>query len=258
MAWPAPLEPEALARRQSSAELVRAALAGGLGPEEGLTVAEIDLLRTLDRDAELLVEELLRERAPERLVPLPRSLSASQLVRLGQDPEAFAKELARPLPRPPAPAARRGTRFHAWVEARVGQRPLLGPDELPGAEDDARAEDADLVALQEAFLAGPYASRTPFAVEAPFALSLGGRLIRGRIDAVFELGDGRWEVVDWKTGREDADPWQLGIYRLAWARAQGVPAEAVEAAFVVVRTGQVQRPPLPDEAALVAALTGGR
>jgi DNA helicase-2/ATP-dependent DNA helicase PcrA len=257
LTWPVPLEPEALARRNSAAALVLAGLEtpdGGTA-DEALTLHELEVVQALDRDTALLLEELARERAPERIVPLPRSLSASQLVRLGKDPDGLARDLARPLPRPPAPAARRGTRFHAWVEARVGQRPLLDPDELPGAEDDARAEDADLAALQEAFLAGAYATRTPFAVEAPFVLSLGGRLIRGRIDAVYDLGGGRFEVIDWKTGREDADPWQLGIYRLAWARQQGVPLDAVDAAFVLVRSGKVQYPELPDEAELAAALT---
>jgi len=171
--------------------------------------------------------------------------------------EAFARELARPMPRPPAPAARRGTRFHAWVESLFEERPLLDPDELPGAEDDEVGTDADLAALQEAFLASTWAAVRPHAVEAPFSLPIAGRVIRGRIDAVYDLGDGRWKVVDWKTGREAADPLQLAVYRLAWARLRGVPLEDVDASFLYVRTGrEVVHDDLPDQAALEALLSG--
>ncbi|GAA3046183.1 hypothetical protein GCM10020000_27520 [Streptomyces olivoverticillatus] len=86
---------------------------------------------------------------------MPEALSASQLVRLAADPDAFARELARPMPRRPQPAARRGTRFHAWVESRFEALPLplLGPDELPGGEEDEPeiADERDLAALKEAF-----------------------------------------------------------------------------------------------------------
>ena len=96
---------------------------------------------------------------------MPASLSATQLLRLADDPDGFAQELARPMPRPPAPAARRGTRFHAWVESRFEELPLpmLGPDELPGGdESDADiADERDLAALKEAFERTPYARPHP-------------------------------------------------------------------------------------------------
>jgi DNA helicase-2/ATP-dependent DNA helicase PcrA len=81
-------------------------------------------------------------------------------------------------------------------------------------------------------------------------------VVVGRIDAVYDLGDGRWKVVDWKTGREAADPLQLAVYRLAWARLRGVPVEHVEASFLYVRTGrEVVHDDLPDQAALEALLS---
>ncbi len=168
---------------------------------------------------------------------LPASLTASQLLRLADDPDAFARELARPMPRPPQPAARRGTRFHAWVEARFEELtlPMLDPDELPGADAEI-ADERDLEELKEAFERTEYAHRTPYRVEAPFQLSIAGRVVRGRIDAVYrheraenpeDPGDGdavTYEIVDWKTGRSrTADPLQLAVYRLAWAEQQGVP-----------------------------------
>jgi DNA helicase-2/ATP-dependent DNA helicase PcrA len=262
-AWPAPYEPEPFARRTAAAAQVRAfaevlAAGGALPGDEGLTARERAELDRLDRETALLLEEELAARRAVREVALPVSLSASQLVRLQADEGQFARELARPMPRPPAPAARRGTRFHAWVEGLFEQRPLLDPSELPGAEDEALGTDADLGALQEAFLASGWASRRPFAVEAPFALPLAGRVLVGRIDAVYDLGGGQWLVVDWKTGREAADPLQLAVYRFAWARLRDVPVEQVRASFLYVRTGkEVVHDDLPGEAELTALLTGG-
>jgi DNA helicase-2/ATP-dependent DNA helicase PcrA len=260
--WPMPYDEQPYLRRRAAADAVLAdlgALAEGrsLPQVTGMTVGERELLDRLDREAALLLEEERTARRGERDVLLPASLSASQLLRLQADPDGLARDLARPLPRPPAAAARRGTRFHAWVETLFAQRPLLDPDELPGAEDDGLADDATLTSLQEAFLATPYATRLPHAVEAAFSLPLGGRLVRGRIDAVYDLGGGRWAVVDWKTGSETADPLQLAVYRLAWARLVGVPPEDVDALFLYVRTGEaVRHDDLPGEAELERLLRG--
>ncbi len=228
---------------------------------ERLTPEEARTLASWDRDLDALTGELLRARASVTDVPLPASLTASQLLRLASDPDAFAQELARPMPRPPQPAARRGTRFHAWVESRFEalRLPMLEPDELPGSDAEI-ADERDLEALKDAFERTPYAQRTPYRVEAPFQLAIAGRVVRGRIDAVYKDGDGdgtTYEIVDWKTSRErTADPLQLAVYRLAWAERQGVPLEAVTAAFVYVRGGEVVRPGrLPDRAALERLLT---
>lgn len=222
-------------------------------PEEARAVA------SWDRDLDALTEELLRSRATVRDVPLPATLSASALLRLAADPDGFARDLARPMPRPPRPEARRGTRFHAWVESRFEELPLIAPEELPGIEgDDEIADERDLAALKEAFLRTPYAERTPYRVETPFQIGLAGRVIRGRIDAVYREGDG-YEIVDWKTGRAGtADALQLAVYRLAWAEQHGVPLSRVTAAFLHVRTGELIRPEaLPDRAALERLLLDG-
>ncbi|WP_346094593.1 ATP-dependent DNA helicase [Streptomyces olivaceiscleroticus] len=240
-----------------------------LAPEERRAVA------SWDRDIDALTGELRRSRARVQDVPLPSSLSASQMLRLAADPDGFARELARPMPRPPQPGARRGTRFHAWVESRFEELtlPMLGPEELPGADEERPAEESiaderDLAALKEAFARTPYARRTPYRVEVPVQLTLAGRLIRGRIDAVYRLApdpqatggyDGPvYEIVDWKTGRsQDADPLQLALYRLAWAEQRGVPLTAVRAAFLYVRSGELVRPPrLPGRRELERILLG--
>ncbi|MEU4926660.1 UvrD-helicase domain-containing protein [Streptomyces yokosukanensis] len=230
-------------------------------PQLRLTPEELRAVASWDRDLDALSGELMRARQAVTDVPLPATLSASQLLRLAEDPDGLAQELARPMPRPPQPAARRGTRFHAWVESRFEELtlPLLEPDELPGGDAEI-ADEEDLEALKEAFERSEYARRTPYRVEAPFQLTLAGRVVRGRIDAVYKHGDGdeaTYEIVDWKTNRaRTADPLQLAVYRLAWAEQQGVPPESVTAVFLYVRSGEVVRPPdLPDRAALERLLT---
>ncbi|MFF2731919.1 UvrD-helicase domain-containing protein [Streptomyces sp. NPDC058008] len=245
-------EAEALPDRAAPVPHVPAARApadAGLTPEESRTLA------SWDRDLDALAGELRRARAAVRDVVVPATLSATQLLHLADDPDGFARELARPMPRPPQPAARRGTRFHAWVESRFEELPLpmLGPDELPGSDgNDAEiADERDLAELKEAFERTAYARRTPYRVETPFQITLGGRVIRGRIDAVYRTGD-TYEIVDWKTTRHrTADPLQLAVYRLAWAELHGLPLEAVTATFLYVRTGETSRPTgLPGRAEL--------
>jgi DNA helicase-2/ATP-dependent DNA helicase PcrA len=256
--WPLPLDPAAQAARRAAGLRVLSGLRGEAAAAPELLPEEQRTADSWDRDLDALSGELLRARGSRREVPLPAALSASQLLRLAADPDGFARELARPMPRPPQPAARRGTRFHAWVEARFEPLMLLGEGELPGAEDEGIADERDLERLKQAFLRTPYATLTPHRVEAPFQLLLAGRVVRGRIDAVYRTGPDGYEVVDWKTGlREDADPLQLAVYRLAWAELRGVPLEQVSAAFLYVRSGSVVRPaPLPGRAELEQLLTG--
>ncbi|WAC56302.1 ATP-dependent helicase [Gordonia sp. SL306] len=194
-------------------------------------------------------------------VELPTHLSVSQLVELDTDEAAFARRLRRPTPYQPNPTARRGTAFHAWVERWFGATRLLDVDELPGAADGTASPDADLDQLRDAFLASPWAQRSPTEVEVPFETVIGPTVIRGRIDAVFAEAGGRWLVVDWKTGsvpepaRREPLFVQLAAYRIAWAQLAGVPLENVRAAFHYVRSGYTLEPDdLPDRPALAAML----
>jgi DNA helicase-2/ATP-dependent DNA helicase PcrA len=243
------------ARRLAAAEAVRAADPDA--PDHDLDMVEA--ARVADWDAELdrLLAEARRHSGDEVEVPLPSSLSATALARLRDDPDEFARELARPMPRPPAPSARAGSRFHAWVEARFGQLPLLGADEVPGRAEEDDVTDADLDELVAAFEEGPFAERAPYAVEAPFALVLDGQVVRGRIDAVYAEPDGGYLIVDWKTSRTlTADPLQLAIYRVAWAELTGVDQVRVRAAFYYVRGAELVEPAdLPARAGLEALLT---
>lgn len=259
--WPSvPAEPAASERRRA-ADAVRRALAGTLAVPDDLDPAERAALAGWQSEVELVLAEQSTARAATRAVPLPRRLTTTQLVALAADPDGFAATLVRPVPARPGRQARRGTRFHAWVQNWVqeqyGERPLFDADELPGVLGGDT--DPDFALLRERFLAGPYAHRRPVAVEAPFEFVVAGRTIRGRIDAVYRTGGGL-DVLDFKTGRPPsgtAAAVQLSVYRLAWAEIAGVPAERVDAGFLAVREGRVVRPArLLDREELAALVSG--
>ncbi len=253
--WPPTGHGAEIERRLVAAALVREADPDA--EDDGLDMVESAQVADWDADIERLVTEARSERGTEVAVRLPDSLSASALLRLSDDPEEFARDLARPMPRPPSRAARFGTLFHAWVEHRFAQQPLLDPDDLPGRADLDIADESELDAVIAAFEQGPFADRIPHAVEAAFALVVGGQVIRGRIDAVYADGDG-FLVVDWKTGREaTSDPLQLAVYRVAWAELAGVPIEQVRAGFCYVRSGDLVEPDsMPGREELEALVRG--
>ncbi|MEV8630252.1 UvrD-helicase domain-containing protein [Streptosporangium sp. NPDC051023] len=217
-----------------------------------------------ERDIELLLREreLNRRRGPGR-VELPTHLTVSSLVTLASDPKALARQIRRPVPRKPAPLARRGTSFHSWLESRWGQQRLIDELDLPGSSDDVdEAADVQLDELRERFEESDWAGREPMDIEVPFETMIADRLVRGRMDAVFETPDGGYEVVDWKTGRppkgkkaEAATAVQLAAYRLAWSHLAAVPLGRVSAAFHYVRLNKTIRPVnLLDERGLIALI----
>ncbi|TQL03528.1 ATP-dependent DNA helicase [Cellulomonas sp. SLBN-39] len=246
--------------------------AAGPGAPDAPPPSPPDALPPTDWDAlaDRLLAEQLERRTGNQQVDLPAHLSASALVRLDADPAAFALQLRRPVPREPSRQARRGTAFHAWVEAYYGRTTLVDLDLLPGADDDSLPVDADQDALRAAFLATPWADRTPLAVEVDVETTIGGHVLRSRIDAVFRDPDGpegSVVVVDWKTGAPPTDPaheasrdLQLAVYRLAWSRWTGTPVEQVAAAFCYVGAGVTVRPrrllDADEIAALLHAATG--
>jgi len=253
--WPAVGDTVAWTVRREAAALVRDARAaardGGYPEVAGLNLDQTELVehwRALSSGLIAAERETVRERSAGRL---PDYLSVTGLGRLAKDPASYAAELRRPMPRLVSEAQRWGIGFHQWLEDRFrGQSPLLDGD------DGAEVAGVDFEELRAGFEAGPYAAAAPLAVETPFTLVLGGRLVRGRIDAVFTAPDGRAQVVDWKTGdARRADPLQLACYRLAWAELNGLDVDAVDAVFYDLRAAEVVRPDgLPDRAGLEALL----
>lgn len=255
-----------------AADQVRAALAA---PEEAATGAWLDLARRL-------LAERRRAQLPDPAPPVTH-LSASGLVDLAGDPAGFAARVRRPMPAPPAPAARRGTAFHAWVEEHFRSAAIVDVDDLPGSADQDDGVDADLAAMKALFLAGEWADRVPLEVESAIETVIGGVSVRARIDAVFPdidaeaadgtdvvdgtevadavLGDGGAPagvvVVDWKTGLRPGPTevarraLQLGVYAHAYRELTGA---RVRAAFYYARTGETEWVELPDSAQIRAVL----
>src|SRR5690348_6454830 len=262
--WPATPAGRRYEAVREAAALVETALAQPTAaPPEDLGARDRELTEAWDLDAGLLLAERAQRRGDGATqVPLPARLSVSSLVTLARDPAELARQVRRPMPRPPARQARRGTAFHQWLEQRYGQQLLIDDNALFGPEDDDTAE-GDLAALRSRFEQGEWAERWPQAVEVPFETLVGGRLVRGRIDAVFaDAPGGGYDVVDWKTGRppgneaeRHAVSVQLAAYRLAWAALAGVTVADVRAAFYYVAHDQTVRPAdLLDEAGLAALI----
>jgi len=153
---------------------------------------------------------------------LPGSLSATQAVGLLAERIGPA-ELLRPLPRRPSEPARIGVEIHRWIEEQA--RRLTGLADEEGLDaPSAPLEPSRVEVLKEQFRRMGFAERRlaqldsgePMA-ELPFILKVGRRVIRGRIDAVYQTGDGGLEIVDFKTGRhvDDDDLDQLAVYAAA-------------------------------------------
>ena len=240
-AWPA----DPAGRRRSHVDAGAALVTKAMSNPVGGDVADVDGWAA-DVDALLAEREHVAELPTP---PLPTQLSVSTLVELGRDPEAVAQRLRRRLPTFPDPHALLGTAFHDWVQRFFHADRLFDLDDLPGAVDRESGDSEQLAELQAAFAPSQWATRTPIEVEVAFDMVIGGRVVRGRIDAVFADEDGGATVVDWKTGDPPDTPEasrqaavQLGVYRLAWAALQGCPVEKVRAAFHYVRAGRTVTP----------------
>ena len=195
-------------------------------------------------DLDVLLEERRRRLAASEVVELPTRIPASRFKDFVSDPASVAASLRRPMPQRPYRATRLGTLFHSWVEERFG---AAGATEVIDAlvteldEVDESAELEQLETLKATFNASPWAARRPVEVEREIHLPFDGHIIICKIDAVYELEGGRWEVIDWKTGAAPKDAadleqkqLQLALYRLAYARWKDIDPAAIDAAFYFV------------------------
>jgi len=199
-------------------------------------------------DLMMIITELKTKENQQDIV-LPTRLSVSTLLYLADDPQELALRLRRPMPNHIDKYARRGTEFHLWLENHFKQPSLISMDELFNQGLMTQSdEDAPLDQLQKAWLTSQWADRQPVAVEVGFETMIDTTLIRGRIDAVYQISDQQYEVVDWKTGKvksgEDlaSAAIQLAMYRLAYAKLKNIPIENISAAFHYVIDNQTVRP----------------
>lgn len=217
------------------AERLRAAIAEFEHPNSQvptLTEAERTVVDGWDAAIEHHREERTLQRGAMHEVPLPVSLTTTQVQSLAADPDDFLLNIVRPMPKEPTFAAKRGSAFHTWVEGYFETTQLVLDDE------QFDPDEADLEELKEKFLASEWSKRKPYEQELPFTIGIGPHSIRGRIDAVYREGDG-YIVVDWKTNKQqNANTLQLAIYRAAVATRFGVPVSAVRACFFYVVHGE--------------------
>ncbi len=222
---------------ERAAELVRAARSGEAGEWE----EQLDLL---------LEERRWRIDATE-VVELPSRVPASRFKDFVSDPASVAASLRRPMPERPYRATRLGTLFHSWVEQRFGVHGAAEELDAPLGEqdlDDATVTPESLAELQATFERSEFASLSPEEVEIEIHLVLDGEIIICKLDAVY-LIDGRYRVVDWKTGKAPKDAadleskqLQLALYRQAFAEWKGIDPDLIDAVFYYVTDDSVIRP----------------
>jgi DNA helicase-2/ATP-dependent DNA helicase PcrA len=202
-------------------------------------------------EADLERARLIGERTrPESSRPVPTTLSVTGVIDYVKCPKLFYWSQVRPLPRRPNPAARLGSEVHRWIELQSrGQATLIDVEDLPDLSIEERLGDLPKdVTLKDAFRSSRFAQRVPLFTERPFLLYLDGMVVGGRIDAIFEEEGGRWEVVDYKTGRvpPEDDPitgLQLDLYALACVDVFGKRPEDLTLTYFYLGEGkEVTRP----------------
>lgn len=199
-------------------------------PLSARVAALVDAATAPPTPSEELAAEL-RLLEPDPVTETPTRVSTTELLE-----RLAGAEPAAPGPQRPRRAEQLGTRFHRLVEDRLHQHRLFD------VTDDGRFI-AGRDELLQVFETTEFADRTPVATEYPFTISLGGRAVVGRIDAVFASDDPDhdYDVVDWKTGRSRAhDPRQLSIYRRAWSLINGVAEDRIRVGFVHLDTGETR------------------
>lgn len=163
----------------------------------------------------------------------PRTLSPSKVSAFTSCPLAFRFSQIERLPEPPSPPAVKGTLVHAALErlfwhhppgARTPEaaaleverawRDLRDDEEVVGlALDDSAAaafvEDAHRLVANYFLLEDPNQARA-VGVELGVETDLDGLRLRGIIDRLDVLPDGRLIVVDYKTGRPPSERFERG------------------------------------------------
>ncbi|MET4638222.1 ATP-dependent DNA helicase [Mycetocola sp. 2940] len=238
-----------------------------LGARRAPVAAAADAVRTADpslptiwsNDIALLLAEREARLLSDEYVDLPDRVPASRFKEFVTDAAGLATRMRRPLPERPYRQTRLGTLFHSWVEQRAGiaggqeslDSGLLEQDldEGPGTLLPLEQRELDeLAVLQRTFEASEWAGLRPVEVEREINFVLGGQIIICKLDAVYER-DGRFQIVDWKTGKApttaaelEERQYQLALYRLAYAQWKQVPTELIDAVFYYVTDDRVIRP----------------
>ena len=177
--------------------------------------------------------------------PMLSTVASTGVIEYLRCPKRFYWQRIRPLPRFSGPAARIGTEVHAWIERRAAGQASLLPDLESSADlstEELAGEPGKVERLHAAFLESRFAARTPLFAERAFLLRLDGSTVNGRIDAIYGMPDGPWEIVDYKTGRapdgDDPLTWlQLDLYALACVEVWGKRPEDLTLTYLYLGDG---------------------
>ncbi len=167
---------------------------------------------------------------------VPVRIPASRYAEWAMDVSKVKEGNRRPVPSRPYRAARIGTEMHLWIEQGVYDE---GPLEF--SDYDSLDDGVNIDELKAKFLASRWNGLKPEHQEIEILLPQGRHIVVCKIDAVFNL-DGRWTVVDWKTGakpsgddEKDVKAMQLVLYRRAFAAWKGIPVDQVDAILYYVK-----------------------
>ncbi|HDQ07186.1 MAG TPA: hypothetical protein ENN44_00125 [Methanoculleus sp.] len=201
-----------------------------------------------------------------RVITDPAGITAHERVTRQHPPEAEALEAARVIPysRPPWSTAtptgpRRAITVSLLEEEAAGKRPHQGLVPAPADADGpalagiilhevmagvpaetalaraGREGDAERAGLleetREAFFALPLIRDAAAQwCEVPFSVMIAGRHCTGRIDRIVRTADGRWAVIDYKSGSRDAKAeeayaCQMAMYHEALRQLTGAEPE---------------------------------
>jgi len=142
----------------------------------------------------------------------------------------------RPVPTRPYRAARLGTEVHVWIERGGVDDDFVDgwveANDLPDSDDGMRR-------LKDTYLASRWSGLKPEYTELEILLPQGKHIVVCKIDAVYRI-DGRWVVVDWKTGakptesEKDSKAMQLVLYRRALAALLSIDVTEVDAVLYYI------------------------
>ncbi|MHB1414025.1 MAG: RecB family exonuclease, partial [Chloroflexota bacterium] len=234
-------------------------------------------------------EHLSEVGLPVVAVPVPSEVevSCSGLILHLTCPRRYRYVYVDGLPVRPSPYAALGREVHRQIEelSRPSATPILAeapadnPDDT--TERDLRHEVEELVASQyqespagpsgrasvgeliARFQASAYGRRPATYVELPFQLPLAGGVVRGRLDRLDRLPDGRWELVDFKSGRSHPESLpayrlQLNVYALAVCALFGARPDQLDARILFLGDGSVVPVPLGEDGLETARAVAGQ
>jgi DNA helicase-2/ATP-dependent DNA helicase PcrA len=191
--------------------------------------------------AHLVAQESAMDEVPSG----PSSVSVGGLIGYARCPKLYYWSAVQPLPTFAGPSARIGTEIHRWIEMKSrGQATLLEVEDEPDVTaEELAGTPGRLEDLRRAYLRSRFGNMVPLYAERPFLLPIEGVTIKGRIDAIYGVPDGPWEIVDYKTGRlpADDDPLagvQLDLYALACIEVWHKAPEDLRLTYLFLSSGE--------------------